>query len=518
MRVSPAIKKFLFLNSIKKRASLFVFMISGAVVMVHADGAKNQSATDDFRLSTPRMEIVFTPGGDINTIRPKWVDSRSRSGSEKYFGADSSPLFTINSAGGALHPLLQDACLPQKSQTDSTIVFEFSNSLLVKRYEVHKESHVIDVTVRKKGICADSIVDQQKSAVKLSLRTTEFSKETKRYFSVDRKGNVNYLDLRDSAGYTGATQKWLGVRERFWTVLLWPESHPQSVAVNEATFEIVAQISDSAHFDLRLYAGPVVRKELEAASQECTKLLYPLWFWMRWLSIGLGLLFDLLLKLTSNCVVAIVLLSVCVKIIIAPLFKIADDWQKQVNVQKSRLQPRLDEINRKYRGEEQNRRTLELYRELGIHPLYSLKSLLSAAIQIPVFFAAYHTLSEHIALQGVSFAWIRDLSLPDSLFSLPFSLPYIGDSFNILPFLMTFITIASSRVHSDTSLSPELVKKQRRSLYWMAALFFIMLYPSAAGMVIYWTMNNLLAFFSTLHQRFFATKRGRQQPQRSSPA
>jgi len=186
MRVSPAIKKFLFLNSIKKRASLFVFMISGAVVMVHADGAKNQSATDDFRLSTPRMEIVFTPGGDINTIRPKWVDSRSRSGSEKYFGADSSPLFTINSAGGALHPLLQDACLPQKSQTDSTIVFEFSNSLLVKRYEVHKESHVIDVTVRKKGICADSIVDQQKSAVKLYLRTKEFSKETKRDFSVDR--------------------------------------------------------------------------------------------------------------------------------------------------------------------------------------------------------------------------------------------------------------------------------------------------------------------------------------------
>lgn len=518
MKVSPVIKKFLFLNNRQKRVPLLVLMMSGAVVMLHADSAKKQYAADGFRLCTPRMEIVFTQEGDINTIRSKWVGNRSMSGFETFSGADFSPLFTIQSAGGTLHPLLQDTCLPQKSQTDSTIVFEFRSALLVKRYEVHKKSHVIDVKVRKREISGGCAADRDEGAARISLRTTEFSKETKRHFSIDRKGKVTYFDLRDSTDCSAAAQKWLGVRERFWTVMVRPESNTQSAAVNKATFEIVAQLRDDAHFDLRLYAGPIVRKELEAASPECTKLLYPLWFWMRWLSVGLELLFDLLLTLTSNCVVAIILLSVCVKIIIAPLFKIADDWQKQVNVQKSRLQPRLDEINRKYRGEEQNRRTLELYRELGIHPLYSLKSLLSAAIQIPVFFAAYHTLSEHIALQGVSFAWIRDLSLPDSLFRLPFLLPYIGGSFNLLPFLMTFITIASSRVHYDHSLSPELVKKQRRSLYWMAALFFVMLYPSAAGMVIYWTMNNALAFLSSLYHRFSATKRGSQQLQRSSQA
>jgi YidC/Oxa1 family membrane protein insertase len=233
------------------------------------------------------------------------------------------------------------------------------------------------------------------------------------------------------------------------------------------------------------------------------------------LSLGLQFIFDLLLRLTGNTVVAILTLSVCVKLLLAPLFKIAQRLQQRVNIQKSRLQPRLDEINTKYKGEERHRQTLALYKELGIHPLYALKSLLSAAIQIPLFFAAYHMLSEHIALHGASFLWMNDLSVPDRFLHLPFSLPYFGAYLNLLPLIMTAITIAASRIHRDQSLTPILLKKQRRSLYLMASFFFIVLYTSSSGMVIYWTMNNLLSFFSTLIG-FFAQKKtrvyGNRQP------
>jgi YidC/Oxa1 family membrane protein insertase len=227
---------------------------------------------------------------------------------------------------------------------------------------------------------------------------------------------------------------------------------------------------------------------------------------MRWLSIGLLFIFDSLLKISGNVVLSIVALSICVKIIISPLFKIANKWQKKVNEQNALLQPRLIEIRSKYKGEEQNKQTFALYKELGINPLYSLKSLLSAAIQIPVFFAAYHMLSEHIALMGVSFLWISDLSFPDHAIRLPFGLPYFGDYLNILPFIMTSITFAASWLHTDHSLSSALRKKQRSNLYMMAALFFILLYTSSSGMVIYWTMNNLLAFFSTLIEKKFPKK------------
>jgi YidC/Oxa1 family membrane protein insertase len=115
-------------------------------------------------------------------------------------------------------------------------------------------------------------------------------------------------------------------------------------------------------------------------------------------------------------------------------------------------------------------------------------------------------LSEHIALSGISFLWISDLSRPDSLFKLPFTIPYFGNHLNILPFIMTSITFASSWLHTDQSLSVNLQRKQQTNLYLMAGLFFILLYTSPAGMVIYWTMNNVLAFFSTLFEQKFSKK------------
>jgi membrane protein insertase Oxa1/YidC/SpoIIIJ len=135
---------------------------------------------------------------------------------------------------------------------------------------------------------------------------------------------------------------------------------------------------------------------------------------------------------------------------------------------------------------------------------------LSAAIQIPVFFAAYHMLSEHIALSNTSFLWIKDLSFPDHLLKLPFTIPIFGEYFNILPFIMTSITICASWIHTDTSLSVSLQKKQRINLYWMAALFFLLLYTSPAGMVIYWTMNNILAFLATFFE-FIMQKQERRK-------
>jgi YidC/Oxa1 family membrane protein insertase len=240
-------------------------------------------------------------------------------------------------------------------------------------------------------------------------------------------------------------------------------------------------------------------KTLREAGKECTFLLYPMWFWMRWLSMALLYLFNMILYLNGNPVLSIVLLSICVKIIIAPLYRVAVHWQNEVNRQRSILEPRLLEIKKLYKGEEQTNMTLSVYKEMGISPLYALKSLLSAAIQIPVFFAAYHMLSEHIALSGVSFLWISDLALPDRLIQLPFAIPFFGDYLNMLPFVMTSVSLISSFIHTDKSLSEKLHKKQQRSLFLMAAIFFFLLYASPAGMLLYWTMNNILSLLESLY-------------------
>jgi membrane protein insertase Oxa1/YidC/SpoIIIJ len=118
-------------------------------------------------------------------------------------------------------------------------------------------------------------------------------------------------------------------------------------------------------------------------------------------------------------------------------------------------------------------------------------------------------LSENPALDNAGFLWITNLARPDSLYTFSFSLPYFGNSFNLLPFCMTFFTLLSSWIFFDTSLSKELAKKQRRNLYLMAAFFFVLFYNFPAGMVLYWTVNNILALLKTLFERMWAVLSGR---------
>ena len=173
-----------------------------------------------------------------------------------------------------------------------------------------------------------------------------------------------------------------------------------------------------------------------------------------------------------------------------PLTGVAERWQRQVNRIQSRLEPELASVRREYRGEEAHRRTLEVYRRHGASPLYPVRSALGVLVQLPVFIAAFDMLGEHFGLHGASFLWIDDLASPDRFARLPLALPLVGGSLNLLPFLMTGLTLLAARVQEEPTLSPVLRAGQRRRLYGMAAAFFVVLYGFPAGMVLYWASNN----------------------------
>lgn len=269
---------------------------------------------------------------------------------------------------------------------------------------------------------------------------------------------------------------WRGVRSRFWTLVA-RDGDPHALA---QTF--------------RIYSGPIELGMLRATDPELASLLFPhLWFWMRWLALGLLVMLDALCGLLGNPGVAIVLLAVCVKILMRPLSGLAERWQREVNEMHSRLQPGIEAIKAGSRGAERSQRLLALHREHGVSPFFGLKSLLSVAIQIPIFFAAYHALDESFALAGVRFLWIADLAEPDRFAAFSHPLPFFGPTLNLLPFAMSAVTLLSSRLHDDGALAPALLRRQRIGLYAMALAFFLLFYSFPAGMVLYWTSNNLIA-------------------------
>jgi YidC/Oxa1 family membrane protein insertase len=295
-----------------------------------------------------------------------------------------------------------------------------------------------------------------------------------------------------------AAGDWIGLRNRFWVVAVSPGKGTLVARPGKAVPGDLVRVFPAYagnEISLRVYAGPISRVTLAGEAPGLSGLLFAeRWLPMKWLCYGLLLLLDWLVLVLHSHGLAILGLTLCVKAMMWPLTGLADRWQREVNESKSRMQPLIAAIKAESKGEEQNRRILGAHKEQGIHPMFALKSLLGVLLQLPLLFAAYHMLSANITMSGAGFLWIEDLARPDHLAALPFVLPFFGGHLNLLPFLMTGVTVLSSWKFDDGSLSPVLLKSQRRSLYWMASGFFVLFYTFPAGMVLFWTANNLLAF------------------------
>jgi YidC/Oxa1 family membrane protein insertase len=187
------------------------------------------------------------------------------------------------------------------------------------------------------------------------------------------------------------------------------------------------------------------------------------------------------------------LLSLSVSILMRPLSRIADRLQDDVHRSEALLAPELREIRANHKGEEQSKRVLELYKKHGVHPLYSLKSLAGVAVVIPVFIGAFDMLAENIWLANESALWIEDLARPDAFATLPFTLPFFGSDLNLLPFIMTAFSVMASMLHRHEAMDARLLRRQQLNLLLMALAFLALFYTFPAGMVLYWTTNNLIS-------------------------
>ncbi|MFT7685403.1 MAG: YidC/Oxa1 family membrane protein insertase [Candidatus Azotimanducaceae bacterium] len=197
-------------------------------------------------------------------------------------------------------------------------------------------------------------------------------------------------------------------------------------------------------------------------------------------------------KLSSNWGVVLFLFAILVKIILLPISILTENYQKQVNIIKSKLAPKLAEIKANYDGEEAHNLLMSAHKELGVSPFYSLKPLIGPLIQIPVLIGIFNALGEMPQFSSVSFLWIQDLAYPDTLGSLPYHIPMLGEHIALLPVLMTFVTVISTILFSNSHASVDELGKQKRNLYLMAAAFFLLFYPFPAVMVLYWTYSNAL--------------------------
>lgn len=210
----------------------------------------------------------------------------------------------------------------------------------------------------------------------------------------------------------------------------------------------------------------------------------------------LELLFEVIYAIANRIInnpgLSIIFLSVTMNLLVLPLYKKADAMQAAEREKDAKLQHWVRHIRKTFKGDERFMMLQTYYRQNNYKPVQALNGSFSLLLEIPFFIAAYHFLSGLQLLQGESFGVIKDLGAPDAL------LQVAGIRINLLPILMTLVNLVSAAIYMKG-----FPLKSKIQMYGMALIFLVFLYTSPAGLVFYWTLNNV---FSLVKNIFYKLK------------
>ncbi len=288
--------------------------------------------------------------------------------------------------------------------------------------------------------------------------------------------------------------EWAGAESRYFLAAMIPDLardavarfvtiEPSKSAQTSLAFEpVVIPPGQSVEREVRVYIGPKEASRLELVGANLDRSIDLGYSWM----VPLTKLFVWLLRafyaLIPNYGVAIILLTVLVRVLTAPL------TSRQMNSMKrmQALQPRVKALQEKYGDDrqKQSEEMMKLYRESGVNPLGGCLPIL---LQFPVFVGLYYALQSSIELrQAPFFGWIHDLSAPESLFTIPgIDLPV-----RFLPLIMGASMVLQQKLSPQPTIDPA---QQRMMMTIMPVMFTVLFYQFPSGLVLYWLVSNLLA-------------------------
>ena len=305
-----------------------------------------------------------------------------------------------------------------------------------------------------------------------------------------------------SQNMKGSTQ-WVALRNKYFTAayIAGPDqpgnyasfgARPVPVAGSARGAETLTRHAMAMGYDARrpvsltLYLGPlsyfIIRDldvELERIMNFGFSLIRPI---SKLALYGLVTIHDYL----PNYGVVLILFAIAIRIVTNPLTK-----RSAMSTQKMQLvQPRVKILQEKYKGNAQklNKEMMALWKAEGVNPFGGCLPIL---IQLPLLWALFIVFRSTIELRGQPFVlWVTDLSAPDVVFTLPFSIPLYGSGVTILALIMG-ITMFVQQKLSGASANPQ----QKPMMYIMTGMFFLIFNTFPSGLNLYYAFSNILGIF-----------------------
>jgi len=327
-------------------------------------------------------------------------------------------------------------------------------------------------------------------------------------FIDDKYTTIKPKDIEDQDTFHGKID-WVGFTEQYFITAVMPQKTADekpidarlklSYANDRVTSSYVQKMAllapgKQADYSFSFYMGPKSHKILASYDNSFKNAINFGFFNI--LAKPLLIIMDTIYKVIPNYGVAIILLTIFIKLLFWPL---GTKSYKSMNEMK-KVQPLMTEIREKYKNDKQrmNQEVMALYKTYKVNPASGCLPML---VQMPIFFALYRMLYQAIELRHAPFVgWITDLSAPDRLFSFNFAIPMMQEPYGI-PMLTLFMgaSFLLQQKMTPTAGDPMQAKMMMLMPIFMTVIFIN--FP--AGLVLYMFVNNIIS----MGQQYYIQKK-----------
>jgi YidC/Oxa1 family membrane protein insertase len=401
----------------------------------------------------------------------------------------------------------KDSLILNPEQPKGTVTFRWTSRqglTLIKTYTLSNDSYRIDLDIQVINNTSQPLDDNL--ALVLENRFPPSSDNSGAFQGalrfIDGKYKETALGKVDKEEILTGKIRWGALADTYFMGAIVPLEDQQTVSlkVSKPAPEVLKMTFVASPWTLAAKEEKKIRYALYFGPRD-TKILQPLGLELE-KAVNFGF-FDIVSKpllwvlrffngFLHNYGWSIIILTILVKILFWPLthksYKSMKDMQK--------LQPKIAKLREKHKDnrEKLNQETMALYKTYKVNPL---GGCLPMVIQIPVFFALYSLLGYAIELRHAPFfLWINDLSAPDRL-SIGIQIPYVGNGIPVLTLLMGASMFIQQKM-TPTTGDPT----QAKMMLFLPVIFTFMFINFAAGLVLYWLVNNVLS----IGQQYYINK------------
>jgi YidC/Oxa1 family membrane protein insertase len=526
------------------------------------DDVKDQevsSTEKNYTITTDRVKVTFTNrGGDIIYYELlNHHDNKTGKGVQMADNISADDRLAALSFGGEKNQIINDI-FTAKIINDYKIGFyrkfslknddgSVSSFTLVKQYTFEPDDYVFKLDVFIDGDENFKGLDFQGTAY--TLRTSpqigpHFDKSIDRY---ENRQFIAYSGEKAKRITLGTNQfkaydkdyKWAGIAGKYFETLVIPESSGNMENVYYSTLTEVNNYANAQALLLRnpvkaseiqdtyyFYIGPRNEKDLKIynvsdlnkwnlSDLKLTESLQTSGF-LSWIETILKWLMELIYKVIPNWGLSIIILTVLLKLAMFPVTK-----KTSLGTLKMQdIQPKMTALQEKYKDNQQKlqEETAKLYKEAGYNPV---SGCLPMIVQFVILFAMYNLFNNYFEFRGALFipGWIPDLSSGDSVLTFGFSIPFLGNHLRLLPIIYLISQLFFGKITQNGGTTGVGTSKTQMNImmYGMPIFFFFLFYNAPSGLLIYWTVSNLMQMGQQLViNRMMAQKKEEMRIEKSS--